>query len=617
MKIFLILFLLTLTLGAQEALLDDLLSEYAESEALYNKTKKESSGFLMVYSREDLERMQVYKLKDILKTIRLYTLQVGHIGVETLVKAGAGMHSVPPIKLYIDDHEFAVAMGASPLMVYGNMDLYFINHIEVYQGGSSIAFGNEPGSMVVRLYTKDPKRENSMSTQVSVDSFGGGSLRGVDAFSVDDYDYLLYANVAKNSYETYSQNGYKLSRDGTQYQAYFKVAQVDNFDVQANIFSKSSDIFQGFGSAPTGGSYDQGQGFINANKYFDDNWKLSLSLTSEHFEFDNQDDVGIPLADGSLSNDLFIGVRTDIYKALIEKKIIHGESDLLLGVQFEQKRFDVHEYESNGNNHPIVIGPDRLDIYMAYAEELYNINKDNLIALSLKFDHYRDNFGKNSNEYAARIGYIAVVNQVWTAKLFAIKLYQYPNLLQSSFAPNYNPNPDLDSSSVGMLSGELIYAIDNDTVTFSYAHKQIDDAIVFSEAAMKYVNKDERVHYRRIYLREEHRFDYDNKLIVEFFHSYKDKYLSPGSGALIQLFNKIGSVDIYNELIYRDDYSAMGIDMDAGYNYSLGVIYPVNRDLTLKCKGENLFDTASEASLGTLNIPAIDRRVTVTMEYEF
>jgi len=57
--------------------------------------------------------------------------------------------------------------------------------------------------------------------------------------------------------------------------------------------------------------------------------------------------------------------------------------------------------------------------------------------------------------------------------------------------------------------------------------------------------------------------------------------------------------------------------MDAGYNYSLGVIYPVNRNLTLKCKGENLFDSASEVPISTLSVPAIDRRVSVTMEYEF
>jgi len=499
MKIFFLLCLLTLGVMGKEALLDDLLSEYAESEALYNKTKKDSSGFLVVYSREDLERMQAYRLKDVLKTVRLYTLEVGHIGVETLTQGGAGIHSVAPIKLYIDDHELSVAMGASPLMLYGNMDLYFINHIEIYQGGSSIAFGNEPGSMVIRLYTKDPQRENSMSAQVSIDSLGGASLRGVDAFSDNGYDYLLYANAAKNSYETYDLNGYELSRDGTQYQAYFKVSQLDNFDIQANVFSKKSDIFKGFGSAPTGGKYDQMQGYISANKYFDDHWKFSLSITSEDFKFDNQDDVGIPLADGSLSSDLFIEVRTDIYKALVEKKIISGKSDLLLGAQFEQKHFNLREYKSNGSDHPVVTGPDHLDIYMVYAEELYNINQNNLIALSAKLDHYSNNFSKSSNEYAARIGYIAVLNQAWTTKLFAVKRYQYPNFMQSSFAPNYNPNPDLESSSIGMLAGELIYATDADTLTFSYAYKQIDDAIVFSKAANKYVNRDKRVHYRRIY----------------------------------------------------------------------------------------------------------------------
>ncbi len=617
MKVILVLLFFVLMLKSEELILDDLLHQYAESESLYHKTKQESSGFLIVYSREDLERMQAYTLKDVLKTVRAFNLLTSKIGQYPLVQSGAGASSVSPIKLYIDDHELAVVMGATPLKIYANMDLYFIDHIEIYQGGSSIAFGNEPGSMVIRLYTKDPEREDSSSAQFSVDSFGGGSLRGIDTGVTGEYKYLLYANAASDRFETHTRDAYELSRDGTRYQAYFNFSQEDNFNLQANYFTSTTDIFNGIGLAPSGGDTNPYQGYVSVTKYFDDDWKLYLSYSTENHELKNHDDKGVMLADGTLSNYLHLDLDNDIYKASIEKKIVDGASDLLLGVQWQQKNLKINSYQSNGVEHPMKWGPDKLDIYMAYVEELYNINEDHLLAFSAKVDHYKNNFSKSSNEYALRAGYTAVFDKAWTTKLFAIRRYQYPNAVQTSFAPNYNPNPELRSAKVNMLAGEVTYTNDSDTVTFSYAHRHIDDAVIFNSVAKKYVNKGERAHFGRFFIREEHRFDYDNKIIVEFFKVNKEKYVSSGSGALIQMFNRIGEVDIYNELVYRDDYSVNGVDIDAGYDYSLGLIYSVNRQLTIKCKGENLLDKASEVPIGTLELPTVDRRFSATMEYMF
>mgnify|MGYP002639007410 FL=1 len=57
--------------------------------------------------------------------------------------------------------------------------------------------------------------------------------------------------------------------------------------------------------------------------------------------------------------------------------------------------------------------------------------------------------------------------------------------------------------------------------------------------------------------------------------------------------------------------------MDAGYDYTLAVSYPVSKKMEIKLKGENLLDKASQTSINGFNVPAVERRALLTMEYAF
>ncbi|MCD6172843.1 MAG: TonB-dependent receptor [Sulfurimonas sp.] len=629
MKKILLLILFVPLLFSQELLLDSLLNEYQDSESLYKKTKKESAGFLLVYSREDLERMQAYSLKDVLKTIRLYTLQMHSIGVSRILNVGQGKSALPPIKLYIDDFEITSVAQGNALDMYGEMDIYFVDHIEIYQGGNSIAFGNSPGSMVIRLYSKDPSRENSSSTQITFDSKSSGDFRIIDAGSADEYDYLFYADAAKTNYKKPTRNKQELSRDASRLQAHFKISQDDNFEIAIDTISTKTDIFNGMGTAPLGDDSLRRYTYINAIKYFQGDIKLSLAASTERKKFFNSDANGIQLTTDlqgtPTGNDLDIDIHSNTYKITLDKKIIDGNHDFLIGAEFQQNRLKVKTYK--GTNVTPVIGPKKLDIYMFYLEELYNINKNNLLAFSAKVDYYKDSFSKSSTEYAYRLGYISLINEVWTTKLFAISRYTYPNALQTTFAPPvYNVNPELESSTTKMLAGELEYNDNTHRVVFGYAYKVIDDALSFDKVTKKYINSPDTIYFNRVYIRGEHHFNFNNKAIIEVYKGYKDDYYSPGAGALVQLFNKVGKFDIYNELVYRDSYILVNpltnedIKMDAGYDYTLAISYPVNKKLKVKLKGENLLNKASKTIIdtaGEIKIPAIERRGLITMEYTF
>ncbi len=624
MRYFLLLPLLLSLLFSEDLMLDDLLNEYEESESLYKKSKQESAGYLLVYSREDLEKMQAFSLRDVLKTIRMYNMQLTSVGVPRLQKAGQGKSALPPIKLYIDDFEITTVAQGNALDMYGEMDIYFVDHIEIYQGGSSIAFGNSPGSMVIRLYSKSPSRENSSSAQLSVDSKSSFDMRAVSAGTMGEYEYLLYADGSNTNYDKYEKNNQELSRDAKRYQAHFKILKKDDFEVVVDAITSTRDIFSGMGPAPTGDDGDRSYGYINAIKYFEGDIKLSVAASQEVKKFFNSDAVGIKQPNTTLlANDIDIHINSNTYKITLDKKIVQGKHDFLIGAQFQQNKLNFKTYK--GVNVTPDIGPTKLDIYMLYLEELYNINENNLLAFSAKLDHYRDSFSKNSTEYALRLGYIALLTESWKSKIFAIRRYVYPNMLETTFAPPvYSPNPELDASYIDMLTGELEYNDGEHSVVFGYAYKIIEDGITFSKTQKQYINNQKRINFNRFYLRGEHRFNYDNKVIIEYYKAYKDFYASPDSGVLIQSFNTIGDFDIYNELVYRNgyaiNYGAGDVNIDDGYDYTLSIGYAINKAMKIKAKGENLLDKASKTlidSQGLVQVPAIERRAIITMEYTF
>ena len=623
-KYLLLICLISLNITADELKLDDMLKEYQDSASLYKKTKQDASGYILIYSREDLDRMQAFTLKDILNNLRLFTLQLNLTGALQLQKVGQAKNAVPPIKLYIDNYEVTTVLQGNALDMYADMDIYFVDHIEIYQSSSSFSFGNMPGSMVIRLYSKDPQRENLISSQISIDSKSSYNLRVLDAgVSENGYDYMLYADASQTKFDDHYRDDNLLSRDALREQFHFMISKKDDFELEIDGINNKTDIFNGFGSAPLGDYSIRAYGFLNYTKYFTNDLKISLSTSIEHKKALNSDENGIRLYSGATTDKFKADAISNTYKIIVEKKVIHENSDLLLGTQFQQNRFNTSIYEVD--NLDPTFGADKIDIYMVYMEELYNLDDKNLIAISAKLDHYRDNHSKNTTDYSARLGYISHFHKNYKTKLFLNRLYLYPTMLQSSFSPPvYEPNPNLKNTEIKIATGEIEYFDDQNKAIFGYAHKIIDNAIVFSKTAKKYVNKTDRVFFNRIYIQLEHKFDLYNKILVGYYKGYKENYASPSSGATIELFNKIGNIDIYNSLVFRDgytfDFGAGDVRVDDGYDYTLALTYPYSKDIVIKVKGENLLDKSIKTPIdaqGLIQIPAIERRAIISMEYTF
>ncbi len=605
-------------LFAEEIMLDNLLSEYEQTHSLYHKTKQESAGNLILFSRSDLDRMQAYTLNDVLKTLRMFSLEATRTGMTNLTKSGSDQSSFNSVKLFINSHELNSATLGDALTQYGKMSLYFIDHIEVYQMGNSVVFGNEPGSMVIKLYTKDPSRENATSVQTSIDTKGSLTLRAIDAREFDEYSYLANFDVSKNNYKTYNNGAYKLSRDGQRGQVYAKFSKEESYDIEFGATKERYDSFSGLGDAPLDGHTDATNIYLQVSKHFGEDLNFILNLSHENLEVLNKDAVGIPTAEMPQPKQVDVSIGSHVISAILEKRLIYKNNDFFIGTHFKHQKFDINEFKRDGVSTNRTWGPTKRNIFMGYLENLYNINEDNLITVSAKLDRYENVDAKSSTEHILRLGYVTLLDDRWTLKLFGMKSYIYPTFRQTTFSPYFNINPDLQSVKTITYTAELAYKTKQNTITISAGESQAKDRIVFNPMLKKYVNKDGTATFQRAYARFEHNFDINNKIVLEYFKVFQDKYISPEQGGLIQLFNKIWKLDIYNELVYRADYtSAFGKKMSAGYDYTLGVIYPLSKKLDLKLKGENLLDQAHEVHISGIDVPVMERRGLLTMEYTF
>lgn len=117
MKYLLYILFYCISVNANE--IDALLESYQTESELFKKTKDESAEHLTVYTRDDLEMMQVETLKDILKSIRIY----------------------------LNQNELILPIFGSGVSLFGNIDMDFIDHVEIYEGFSSFKFGIEPASI--------------------------------------------------------------------------------------------------------------------------------------------------------------------------------------------------------------------------------------------------------------------------------------------------------------------------------------------------------------------------------------------------------------------------------------------------------------------------------------
>ena len=304
MKYLLLLYLLfsASVLEAKDNM-EGLLNQYQDETKLSNITKRESAGFLELYTRDELEKMQAHNLLDVFKTIPGLILTKDSITVNTFKKQR--MCDIPDTiaRIYINNHDMTSASFGSAFLVWADMPIEYVDHIEVYKTTSSIEFGNEVGSLIIKVYTKTARREEGGKIRLLASDNGGYDTNLYYGQSLENgfsyFAYLNKDNIKQEDYHNiYDGHIYDI-KDGKRSTTFFANLNYKQWILDLGIYSKDVDAYIGPGirRTPLGDGVASEHTFAHLSKRFDNGLRLQLAYDHMHNDGRFLDANGIVMFD--------------------------------------------------------------------------------------------------------------------------------------------------------------------------------------------------------------------------------------------------------------------------------------------------------------------------------
>ena len=624
-------FVLCSLLFAQNSDLDLLLDQLQRADDLSKKTIKESAGYVITYTREDLDRMKVKYLKEILERIPFLRYNEDAEGLSDLVYVPFQPTRKEQIRVYIDDKEVVDPLYGNGLQVFSEMDLSYIDHIEIYLGAVSFTLGMEPSIAIIKLYTKDPARENIDTLDLSYATYGTKDGTFLSAKEMENYKYMLYLNHRDLNRKKVHYKNSNLSRDKDMDVLFFKIEQnflryefyaarlkIDNF--LANAVS-----LQPTKAYTTANSYYTGLHYKNPQN----GWKAFVTASYNNVWHYSHSDVLLGVLPGKrfpipYNTMQFKSHNFMIDSELSKKSQLTSKLDLLVGLKGRVKKF---EFVKNlfDDMDKSDIPYDSENIVTAFLETKYLLNRRNIITFSVKYDKSFENGPvKDYIQNMYRAGYIYNSQDI-TAKFFAIKAKFKPSVME--LIESLGNSEPLKMQKVNIYAAEMQKRYPNSTLSLLYTRLEDKNIIKRDFKTLKLHNIDKTMKFNNFDVRYKYNFDLFNSLELEGFVVLPDYGKGMGHklyGAHMVAYNKIGDFDIYNALVYRDWTESDG----DGVDYSFTIRYNKSKNLSFYIKGMNVFDSAittdyygydfvDKKIIGLHDVSVIDRQFWVGMEFQY
>ena len=641
------------SLFAQDSM-ESLLNMYKDESKLSNITKRESAGYLELYTRDELEKMQAHNLLDVLKVIPGLILAKNEIAVNGLGHLNTRMLPDAAIRLYINDHEMTSASYGSAFAIWSDMPLEYIDHIEVYKATSSIEFGNEVAALIVRVYTKQAQREEGSKIRLMGSENGGYDTNIYTAHQLDNgISYFAYGNkddIESDTYYSYKNSKQYTIKDDKSSHTLFANITYDGWNLDLGTYNKFTDAYVGAGyyHTPTGGGIDSVHSYAHLSKEFDNNIKLQLSYDYIKQDGVFKDENYIPITDTTspgtnlvtpnippnvwIVQDYEVSLKDTISAIILEKRFLTQKNNLLVGAFIKHKTFeDSAKLRSNVSHTPLGNTPyavdvnninNSLDLYSLYFEENYYYNQNTQFVVSMKGDFYRYDTGiPNKDEFIGRVGAIENIEK-FQIKVFASHIYTPATFIE------LNPKlktPRLANSNLrypkqNLFTGSVRYKDDQDSIELSVITSESKHGIHY-DIQQGYSNDENEYRFTTYQLSFKHNFDLSNKLYFDYNYgtTHGSKKKNPNEMVTLRLFNKYDKFDIYNELVYRNAYSYAGIDLDASYDYTASIKYHLNDDISVGVRGDNIFNSGYRNVYTGFEqtIPMIEQRFWLNVEVVF
>ncbi len=612
-KVWLLILQLSFFLYASGESLENLLSKYTELTKLHKKTRQESEGHIILITREDIERIQAHKLSDLLRSIRYFFLQRNHYGEEILSYATIYPLENSTVRLFINDHEISAVFKKTPLPLWADLPLDFIEHIEIYQGESAIKFNNEIAGTIIKVYTKLPERENS--------GLFRGSISTRKGYSTNFYVGKEITNAAAFSFfigkERYNTKKYENGISDSQ-KSYYGYTQfkIKNWNFESGLVVKNSGRFRGdtISQKPEYSNFDASHGYVSLSKIISEELSLKWRIYGDKISSDSyQKGRGI-IAVNPVQIDSYWDRYISSYKlgTEITGRKQFGKHQLSFGGKIQRTGYRLKDSRDTGK----ITDRNSENYRSVFLEDFFSISPSLGIIGGIKYEKISRKYGKKINLVLWRTGVVYFFSAKGYAKIFLSKYYTPPYFVE------VYTNKNLKEQKNQALTFELSESIRWGRFILTGGYIKVKDSIMINPADFSYYNASDTLKYK--FYSVEYRKDFKGfRFDVGYFYvrvNNKRYKTAPSTGGVLRGSYKSKSFSYFLELIYRGDYRFASKKIKEGYELNGGFKVKVMKDGYLELKGYNILNTAQKTP--AFKNPDFryfldDRRLVITFIKEF
>jgi len=515
----------------------------------------------------------------------------------------------------------------------GNIELNFVNHVEVYQGPPSFEISTKASLMVIKLYTKNPQRDSGNKIGVLSDNYGSYSTFFHTANADDDLKYFLYMSKSDFQREVIKNGDTDLSRDEA------RKHLMGTFDYNENkihlqYIEKKKDGFltNSWDATPT--KDDMEQSFLNVGykrDFLEDKsatFKINYTKTTDTVDF--MDDNILPIASQLLSLKLgtLVGVYGEQYKSEDEvlsfsfnKKIALKKHTIFAGINHTAKKLtDIqNDYITSFGNIESNNNLTKQNLYSIYVQDAYKLTQNNTLLLALKLEKENNSFYNNETLLTSRMSHTYETDN-FTFMTYYTKM---PVNKISYLFNNKTINKNLENEYITLSGHETKYKSENFDISYNIMDFKLYKMIYVNENGFYNSEKQYKIIFNS--LRYNYIFNDKHSLMLDLWRQDINmqeeslKYYTEGLS--VRFLNTFNKITFANEFVFLKT-DEMSIKDQNEWQYNLGITYKYTKDLTFFVKGENIFD--NRAGYQYLNykneseaIDSIEERYSFGMEYTF
>jgi len=634
-RVLLVMLFLSFVIKADEIDMNNLLENIERKTDLSNKTKLENGGVSYIYTREDIHRMQAHNLKDILKSTYPFGYNENKFGLtDPFAVPTATPFMSSKIKVYIDNQEISTGLYGSGLLIYGNMDINFVDHIEIYSGNPTLEFSTEPAFVIIKLYSKIAKKDDGSKISIAGGSYDSKCISGYTTSTLKNgWAYFAYASGVDDGREKYNNYGAKLSRDSKKSHILGTLSKgnhhflIDAIDMDADSFISMS-LF----ATPKTTTFNDDYLHIGYDTKIDN---FSVLLTFDKLDsktsFEDLNKQKIQFVNTTLGKNMLYSFDTDsksdVYTAGINYDFDTSSNKLVLGTKYRFKHFKYTKL--NLNDIPWQSsGHTQQTTATIFAENQYSFADNKILTTGASYSFVRNNHSVQDDDLLGyRVGY-TYTNSDLISKTIAshVESTVDPYLINSMYLSNPTKKVAVEKQDTYMQN--IKYENQSNKYEIVASYIVIKNKLLANPTTgrLDAYDKDLKIMGGIVRYTREYR-TYDKLELTVGANEIKhlpfiDRLLQYSS--TLRNFNTIGKFDIFNEILYYID----NVDKENYYDYSAGIIYHSSDDLSFSIKGTNLFYTARKTSYSRFNpitlqqdkplkISPIDRKIMIMVEYTF